>query len=527
VTRISTYRIAQTIRAKWLGVAALALVMSIFGVWSLSRGQDVNFDQRNYHMYGVWALFHDRFAVDFAPAGLGTFLPPYHNIPFFYMALNAPPRFTGFVMGATQGVAAWLVVVIAWRLLPQMPTVVRACLSLLAMIVGSWAPGVIATIGTSFGDITTAIPILAAVAVLVRPSGANATTRALVLAGALVGVAAALKPTQGVYVVALLLVLLALVPFGRVRLRAFVACGSAAAATFSLCSVSWMWMLWTRYESPVFPSFNNLFRSPYYPPTATADSRWRARGLADMIDTPIEFVTARMRFGEIALRDGRWLIIVLLLLFLLVARRSLRAWLRVAPFGEVLVVLFCAAGFGLWTVVWTYHRYLVPLEFLSGVVVLLLVRRLVRDREQFVAIYALTTAAVIVSVVGPDHGHLPWGSRWYDTRLPPIALRPSAMVVMATSEPISYVIPSFPPSVRFVRVYSQGFLEGAETAYTTKMRAAIDAHRGELLFMGYERDIPIDEQRLVPYGVALDGSPCEMIRNRLESDLVVCRLRRS
>ncbi len=146
---------------------SLVVVAVVCGVWSLTRGQDVNFDQRNYHLYDVWAVLHGRLDVDFAPAGIHTYIPQYHNIPFFFMSRDLPPELTGFLMGAMQGIAVWLAAAVAWRLLPGWPTALRLAMATAITVVGTWSPGVITNIGTTFGDVITAVPVLVALLILV------------------------------------------------------------------------------------------------------------------------------------------------------------------------------------------------------------------------------------------------------------------------------------------------------------------------------------------------------------------------
>jgi hypothetical protein len=154
-----------------LAFASLVAITVICGAWSVIRGQDVNFDQRNYHLYDVWALLHGRIDVDLAPAGIQTFIPHYHNVPFFLLMFRPPPKLTGFVMGAWQGVVVWLAACIAWRLMPGWPWSLRAPTAGAIAILGAWSPTVITNMGTTFGDVVTAAPVLLALLVLCRDDG--------------------------------------------------------------------------------------------------------------------------------------------------------------------------------------------------------------------------------------------------------------------------------------------------------------------------------------------------------------------
>src|SRR6476660_3809406 len=48
-------------------------------------GEDINWDWRNYHEYGAFALLNGRFDQDVAPGGFQTFLNPLPYLPAYLL----------------------------------------------------------------------------------------------------------------------------------------------------------------------------------------------------------------------------------------------------------------------------------------------------------------------------------------------------------------------------------------------------------------------------------------------------------
>src|SRR5271166_1288080 len=89
--------------------------MHRWGMYSFYRGQDVNFDQLNYHYYSAYAFLHDRLSIDAAPAGLiHSYFNPLPYLPFYLLERSLPPRVVVFLLGAWHGCNVGLVLLIAW-----------------------------------------------------------------------------------------------------------------------------------------------------------------------------------------------------------------------------------------------------------------------------------------------------------------------------------------------------------------------------------------------------------------------------
>jgi hypothetical protein len=89
---------------------------------------------------------------------------------------------------------------------------------------------------------------------------------------------------------------------------------------------------------------------------------------------------------------------------------------------------------------------------------------------------------LLITLVPGDWGRRPWGADYFGVELPAIAKPERAIVLMAGHDAMAYLIPFFPPPVRFLRI--QGYVTGpsAEPNQTDRlMREIITRHEGALV----------------------------------------------
>ncbi|RYH50719.1 MAG: hypothetical protein EON54_15460, partial [Alcaligenaceae bacterium] len=86
---------------------AVSLVMVMVWVWI--AGKDLPWDTVNYHLYAGYSVFHDRFGVDYFPAGGQTYLTPYSYVPLYLMAAAEWPSIAvGAVLACMHVTILWM-----------------------------------------------------------------------------------------------------------------------------------------------------------------------------------------------------------------------------------------------------------------------------------------------------------------------------------------------------------------------------------------------------------------------------------
>ncbi len=98
------------------------------------------------------------------------------------------------------------------------------------------------------------------------------------------------------------------------------------------------------------------------------------------------------------------------------------------------------------------------------------------------AIFAL----IIVTMSPINWGRVAWGQNYFDVRIPPLENINHTIVIMADNEPLSYIIPFFPKSTRFVSVKNNFMRPSSKTLLQDKIRNILQksANSKYLLYKG-------------------------------------------
>jgi hypothetical protein len=468
------------------GLVAAVLVPLLCGLLSVMNGQDDGWDMRNYHLYNVHALLGGRIGFDLAPAGFQSYFNPTLDLPYYYLNQWLPPRAVGFVLGALHGLAFVLLYGIARQLLGSARP---PRLALLLAAGGMCAPGFLSELGNTMGDNLSALPVLLSVYLVLRHwdtliawrGGAMLTA---IGAGAAMGGAAGLKLTNAVYAVALCGALLAL-PLGWwQRLRVAFLFGVGVLGGMALSGGWWMARMWQTFGNPVFPQFNNLFRSPLAPESGVIDIFFRPQGWMENLLWPFIFTVNTRRVSEIPLKLAVWPLLYVTLAALVLAWGWRR--LRAAPVPpavapppalaprSVLLLVFVALGYLGWMRMFSIYRYLVPLELLAPLAIWL-AAGYVAPRLQQLAGWALAGLA-LTALPAANWGHADWADQAFSARVPAIARPADSIVFFVQPDPPSGWMATLLPPATQVIALNTGMLE--TPAWRARQQAAIAARPG-------------------------------------------------
>lgn len=515
--------------------AVLLACVAGAGLRSVMLGKDANWDLKNYHWYDVWALFHGRHGLDVAPAQLQTWHNPLADVPFCFL-VNAlsDPRWVAFWMALPVAIAGFFLL----RTLAVLYPFDRARANGALWIGAAWVVGITgaagaATWGTTMNEWPPAALTMAAIWVAVRAAvqgaggtveGRRAHLRAFALAGFLVGCAVGVKLTYAVFAFGFLVACLA---FGSVRerfARAVVA-GGFAALGFLACYGWWGWILWRDFANPFFPYFNGLFRSPWWEPIDFFDRNFGPRDWRQWIFFPWYFAQRSLLVSEVSFRDWRLatLLALALLAWLASRVRNLRENPNAPPpapepesRGWVLVSVFTLASYVAWIKLYGIYRYLVPLELVSGALIVGCVMYVFPRGRVQVAI-VLVLAVLLVGTTRPGSwGRVAFGDRYFDVAPP--AIPSDSLVILGYRHPLAYAAPFFTPGVRFVSPVNNFLDLGQRNRLARAADEAIRGHRGPRWFLSYKVRTPHDARTLAYFGLALEEAGCLVVPSSFDED---------
>ncbi len=394
--------------ARWYGAATmhgrvgLSILLGCLA-WACWRGQDVNWDLQNYHLYDPFALLHWRGVRDASPAGPQSYLNPLPYLLPYLAVRTLPPLAAGLTIAASQGIALVLAWRIAWVLRP------RLLPALLATLVASTGPVVLIELGTSFADLVLAIPTLTSILLLLdAPNPPRRAGFGLLLAGGLTGLAIGMKPTN-LFLLPALVALGAMLQRGpgapAARASAMILAGALLGALLS--DGIWAAHLWHSYGSPMFPFMNTVFKSHAAARVDHGDPRFRFIGWRHALAIPFELAVGSDATGEMPIRDGRLVAAACLAVLRLSFHALFRRSRGFAPLDAVCAyVLIGLAG---WLVLCPVERYAAVLEILSGLLAILLLAEL---RARIPAAIATGVAALLLvsTTQSADYFHRSWSN---------------------------------------------------------------------------------------------------------------------
>ena len=513
------------VRGATQGIAFLAIALAC-GAYSIYRGQDASWDLKNYHYYVPFASVHGRLMEDVAPAGMQSFHHPGLDYPFYFLVshFNDHPKVVSFLMAFPTAVAIALLVLLSLKVAGREQ--------------GRWAPaafcvlmGVCGAAGISqWGTTTNEWPLAAlaigALCVVMRAlDRGGLTARDAMIAGLVCGVGAGLKLTAVTACVAMAGAFLLLPLPLRERLRAAFTFGLASLAGFAAAAGAWMAGLYESFSNPLFPYFNSIFQSPWWAPQEIVTRVFGPKSWSDAILFPLAMLKRNSLASEPYLRDWHLPILYasgLLFALALPARRALGA--TQAPMNAMERFLLTYAGifYLLWLAVHSIYRYLIPLELISGCVLLVLWRRTVPWRLW--PVFAVVLVVVWATKINASWGRVPFGERFFDVASP--ALPAGTLVLIASDKPLAYVVPGFPRDSRFVGINNNIIRPGLNTHLNQRAADVIAGHRGEIFLL----DQRGKEQfgALPSYSLRRSDEPCVELRSNMDSGgLSLCRVLRA
>jgi hypothetical protein len=518
-----------------VGVAACAAAPVLTGLLAVAFAQDANWDLRNYHWYNGYAALTGRHALDLAPAHTPTYFNPLLDIGLQGLAQAAPAKAVAFFLGFIQGLNYIPLYLVAMAILPGLANRWFGAVCAAVAAVGLLGGGHLGLIGTTFFDNVVCLPILAGVCLIVQWIAAGGTARdldrsscaVLAAAGLLVGIGVGLKLPAATYGLAFCGATLLIGGPALVRLTRAVVVGVSALAGVALTGGWWMAHLYATTGNPLFPLFNQLFRSPLALPEGYRDTQYVPGSVLEALSFPFRAGFSPRITGEIEFADYRIaaLAAVGLLTALLALARRARSSSGVD--GRVLAFLgtFVVVSYVAWLAVFAIYRYVIAIEMLAPIVtVACLAVWPIAPRTR--AILAVGVMAILGATTRPgDWGRVPWSDRFVEVEAPPIA--DGAMVLMVGYTPTAWTIPAFPAAIPFVRVhgFSFGPTDG-DAGFTREARTRVAGHGGSFHLLADRGELESAVAILAHFGLVPNLGDCQAIKSNLDDGVRLCAVAR-
>ena len=340
----------------------------ISGIVSLIMGQDVGIDLLNYHLYIPYAFLHHRLGTDLIAAGpVHTFFNPLPDIPYFllFYYLNDWPRLTAFLKAVYSGIilftlCKWVPLLFkgkSWQ--NKVLKIALICFALTGL-------GALLQVGfASNEELMTCFAVIGAYLLFRGTDGQlHFRLKHILLATFLVSFATGLKYTAAPAACGVGLCCLFLLIKNKSSFKAYLAVMGTALGGFLLTNGYFLWQKWHLFGNPLFPFFNHIFKSPFFPAISLPNSTLTPHTWQEYLFLPL----LRLNypdFGEYRL-DFRLLLGLISFVILAVSGLVFYIKKRRALSKNYLLLIGLFTGTYIpWIILFGNTRYSILLEILS------------------------------------------------------------------------------------------------------------------------------------------------------------------
>lgn len=528
----SPVTLSSRTRLAFWEVPFLAATVIGWAVMVVLRGKDASWDFRNYHWYIPYAFLHGRLGFDVAVAHQATYYNPLLDIPYYLIATHLKAWIALAILGAVQGASVVPLYVLCRSLLPLERS--RWCCALLALfaMLGSLN---LYLAGATYYDNVMSLFVLSGLAIVVvqraRLAEGGFWQGMLVVAGAafLVGSSVGLKLPEAPFALGLAAALVVLPGSAGRRIARLFAALVGGVAGFALFDGFWMAEMARLTGNPVFPYFNQYFRSPLALAAPYRDLRFLPRTLAHQLLFPLLFsldwgVADDLPFRDIRVGVAYLLVIAAVPIWLLSRKRENRI---VA--GDVAAALFAfaAVSYIAWLRIFAIYRYILVLEMLAPLLIVAAVGMWpVSRRARIVsAVLILLGVAACTRMYLSDRA--PATDPYVQVTIPPIPHPARTMILMTGEAPMGYLVPSLPQEIPVLRIDGWLIQPSDGSRLTAQTQARVDRFRGDLFVIADAGEVARARNALAGYGLAIRAQECRDIVTNLAGPYLFCPVSRA
>lgn len=432
---------------------SLIIFLCLGGVCSYLVGQDANWDLKNYHIYAAFSFLDGRFYGDLMAGGMQSYFNPLLDLPYYILSFGPFfhfPKALSFVMGGYYGLLIFITLRLFMRVFSRSKYTI--ILSLLTMSIASTGASAISQVGATFNEIQLAVFVIFGLYFFINGVFTDNLERKIdykyiILSGLFIGIANGLKLTSAIYTPAIVLSLLLVYrDFSFLRISFLFSISWLFAFLFA--GGSWFLKVFYKVGNPIFPMYNELFKSDWYPSVNFLDGRFKPQTIYDYFFYPVKWsVNNHSVVTEVAFQDPRFLIglfsLLILLLVGLKTKNKKNANEHINNDIAKFLYSFTAISYITWISLFSIIRYAVVIEILLGLstsILVLLTCSAISKKSIFLYCLAMILILYLVQerTVYPNWGRIKYSDTTYKVIVPEV--KNDALIVFIGG-PLSYIAP--------------------------------------------------------------------------------------
>ena len=351
----------------------------------------------------------------------------------------------------------------------------------IAALGGLFSPIFLSEVGTTYNDYYGSILILLALWLFIRKADGM---RTYLVIGALLGVAVGVKLTNAIFILGWVAAIVAI--DATSAWRPLLLSGIGAFAAYIPVGGIWNAYVYGLFNNPVFPLYNNIFKSDAYGHVSMLDTRFKPHSVAEALTYFPRWALGDPTTTELVFRDTRFMFSAFFfclalprMLAVVMPRRKGDAPPIFDPERSRFILVFSIVSFVIWLAAFGIERYALVLEQVAPLIFLILLSHLCGGRRVFAQAAVMGMGLIIATSKAPDWGRAPFSDDWYKISAPAAIWEDGTMFVMLSGEPTAYIIPYLPQSDSFIRIEGNMPLDpGVGIGVVAKAR--IGAHEGQI-----------------------------------------------
>lgn len=518
--------------------AFLGLGLLFWAGFVIVLGKDTSWDFRNYHWYAPYALLNHRMGIDVAVAHQASYYNPYLDVPFYWLATHTRAWIALGVLGAAQGAN-----MIPLYLMARSALRVNAPASDIKLMAGTLSVlGVVGALtmtefGTTYYDNVMSVFVLTGLAILVckrdalRDGPLAKAGGIAALAGLCTGMAMGLKLPEMPFCVGFAAALLALGGSWKQQVVRLIGGGIGGVAGFLIFSGPWMLHMYELTGNPLFPYFNEYWKSPLALPAPYRDLRFVPTHFWRQILFPILFTIDWHVADDLGFQDIR-----VMLCYLLVIAAGL-VWILKRESRDPLLdkrvtatlFLFSAVAYIQWIRTFAIYRYIILFEMLTPLLLIGAVGLMPVSRRARYLVLAGLAAACLLAARSDFLERAPVEDPYVQVALPPIPRPDRTIVVMTGDAPMGFIATTLPKQIPVLRIDGWMVQPRDGTLITRRMKAQVDAHLkagGDVYLIADAGDMGRARTALADYGLAVRWPECQQFDTNITGIYQWCPLAR-
>ena len=521
-------------------IAFLGLVMLFWAGFVVVLGKDTSWDFRNYHWYAPYSLLNHRMTIDVAVAHQASYYNPYLDIPYYWLATHFRAWIALAVLGAVQGanvVPLYLMGRSALRVEAR-PSDIKLMAGALALL-GQVGALTLTEFGTTYYDNVMSVFVLAGLAILVcnrealhnGPIGKAAVISAI--AGLITGSAMGLKLPEMPFCIGFAAALIALGGTWKQQMVRLLAGGAAGVIGFAIFSGPWMLYMYHLTGNPLFPYFNDYWKSPLALPAPYRDLRFVPffRPWWQQLFFPVLFTYDWHVADDLGFQDIRvcvaYLLVIAAGLVWLVKRESRDALIEKR--SALVLFAFSALAYLQWLRMFSIYRYIILFEMLAPLLIVAAVGLFPASRRSRYLALAGICAACLLFARSDFLERAPVEDPYVEAALPPIPDPGHTMVLMTGDTPMGFIATTLPPKIPVLRI--DGWMvqprDGTQITKGLMKRVAAQLAAGKPIYLIADpAELPRAHDALADYHLAIVWPQCQQFDTNILGTYQWCPLTR-